>query len=106
MNNALIFFPVVAAGFLLGLLFFGGLAWTTRNGLSSGNPVPWFLASWILRISIVLVGFYVVGGGQWQRLLICLSGFILARMLVVRWNHPERKPGRTEMEVSNETESR
>jgi F1F0 ATPase subunit 2 len=97
MSEILIAFPVLAAGFLLGLVFYGGLSMTTRRGLSSGNPVAWFLASWILRITIVLVGFHLVSGGIWQRLLICLAGIMLARTQVVRRHHPRVKARRVEM---------
>ncbi len=36
--------PVIealAAGMLLGALFFGGLWWTVRRGLTAGNPALW-----------------------------------------------------------------
>lgn len=91
MSNALILFPMLAAGFLLGLMFFGVLVWTTRKGLASGNPVAWFLCSWIARITIVLVAFYLVSGAVWQRVLVCLAGFILARNVVIRRNNQRRK---------------
>jgi hypothetical protein len=35
-------------------------------------------------MSIALAGFYFVSGGQWERLLLCLVGFVIAR-LVVTW---------------------
>jgi F1F0 ATPase subunit 2 len=38
----------------------------------------------LLRTGIVLAGFYFVGGGRWQRLLVCLLGFSIARFLVMR----------------------
>jgi F1F0 ATPase subunit 2 len=31
-----------------------------------------------------LTGFYFVAQGRWQRLLLCLFGFVIAR-LVVKW---------------------
>lgn len=73
------------AGFLLGGIFFGGLWWTVRNGMTSERPGLWFLGSMIVRMTIVMAGFYFVGGGQWERLLSCLFGFIAARSIVVRW---------------------
>ena len=71
-----------AAGVLLGAIFFGGLWWTVRKGMSSEHPVFWFFGSMLLRMSIALVGFYFVSGGQWERLLMCLVGFVAARLLV------------------------
>lgn len=68
-----------SAGVGLGAMFFGGLWWTVRRGVLSEYPALWFLASVVLRTGLVLVGFYVVSGGQWPRLLLCLLGFVLAR---------------------------
>jgi len=74
----------LAAGLLLGAVFFGGLWWTVRKGVSSKNPALWFLGSFLLRISLVLLGFYFVGRGDWQRLMASLLGFIIARFCVMR----------------------
>ena len=43
-----------------------------------------FLGSMLLRMSLTLTGFYFVGGENWERWLLCLIGFVLAR-LVVKW---------------------
>ena len=72
------------AGLLLGGLFFGGLWWTVRKGLSSKHPALWFLGSLLLRTSIVLTGFYFVSGSHWERLLLCLLGFFMAQLVVTR----------------------
>jgi F1F0 ATPase subunit 2 len=84
MNEFLIPAVALAAGFLLGAIFFGGLWWTVRMGVSSKRPALWFLGSMLLRMGIVLFGFYFVGGGNWQRLVACLIGFIIARFCVIR----------------------
>ena len=73
-----------AAGVLLGTMFFGGLWWTVRKGLFSPYSALWFLGSMMLRMSIALVGFYFVGRGHYERLLACLFGFLIARLLVTR----------------------
>ena len=70
------------AGVLLGTIFFGGLWWTIRKGISSKQPAALFFFSLLLRTSIALTGFYVVAHGDWHRVLACLVGFILARILV------------------------
>jgi F1F0 ATPase subunit 2 len=69
---------------LLGALFFGGLWWTVLKGLTSPRPALWFLGSMLLRTGITLSGFYLVSGGDWQRLLACLAGFVIARLVVTR----------------------
>src|SRR5471030_1064586 len=83
MNETLTLTLAGLAGGLLGAIFFGGLWWTVRHGVSSPHPALWFLGSGLLRMSIVLAGFYFVGGGQWRRLLGAFAGFIVARVVVM-----------------------
>ncbi len=84
MNNELYLVMACVAGMLLGGLFFGGLWWTVGKCLTSPHPAQWMLASGLIRMSVTLAGFYFVSGGQWQRLMACLVGFIIAR-LIVTW---------------------
>jgi F1F0 ATPase subunit 2 len=84
MNNFLLLALALVAGLVLGALFFSGLWLTVRKGVFSKSPALWFLGSMLLRMSIVLAGFYFVGGGDWQRLVTCLLGFIIARFIVMR----------------------
>jgi F-type H+-transporting ATPase subunit a len=69
MNNFLLLALALIAGLVLGAIFFGGLWWTVRKGVFSKSPALWFLGSMLLRMSIVLAGFYFVGGGDWERLV-------------------------------------
>jgi F1F0 ATPase subunit 2 len=94
MNETLSLVLALVTGVLLGVMFFGGLWWTIRKGLSSEQPALWFLGSLLLRTSIALAGFYLIARGHWERLLVCLLGFVTAR-LAVTWltrlageNHP------------------
>jgi F1F0 ATPase subunit 2 len=81
------------AGFLLGALFFGGLWWTIGRGVASGQPAVWFACSLLLRMSVVLAGFYFVLGGHPERLLPCLGGFVVARLIVTRLTRPAGESG-------------
>jgi len=85
MNEALPMILPFTVGLLLGMIFFGGLWWTIRKGLSSPRPAVLFLASAVLRMGIVVTGFYFVSDHQWQRILACLVGFIMARLAVTLW---------------------
>jgi len=96
MNNVLFLALALMAGLLLGTIFFGGLWWTVRKGISSKSPALWFLGSMLLRMGIVLGGFYFIGRGDWQRIIVCLLGFIIARIIVMRLT-------RTPIEHSNST---
>jgi len=91
MNETLALALAGLAGAALGAIFFGGLWWTVRRGVSSGHPALWFLGSGLLRTSLVVAGFYFVGGGQWQRLVGALVGFIVARFVVMWLTRPSRE---------------
>jgi F1F0 ATPase subunit 2 len=72
------------AGGLIGTLFFGGLWITVKEAARSKNPAAWFIGSFVLRMAVAMTGFYFVSHGSWQRAMICLVGFIIARLIVIR----------------------
>ena len=84
MNESLSLAAALGAGVLLGAFFFGGLWWTVRQGVSSKRVALWFFGSMLLRMGIVLLGFYVILGSSWQGLLAGLLGFTVARLTVTR----------------------
>lgn len=92
MNEILSLAPALVAGMLLGAMFFGGLWWTVRKGMSSTRPARWFFSSLLLRTSLTLAGFYVVSDGHWEKLLVCLLGFTIARLIVTRLTRLAEKP--------------
>jgi F1F0 ATPase subunit 2 len=92
MNETVTLVLALVTGVLLGAMFFGGLWWTVRKGISSTHPAIWFLGSLLLRTSIVLVGFYVVAWGHWERLLLCLLGFVMARLIVTWFTRAAEEP--------------
>ncbi len=81
-----VFFMIVAfgVGILLGAFYFGGLWWTVLKGVASVRPALWFGSSMLLRTSVILVGFYLVGRDHWARMLVCFFGFVVSRVLVMR----------------------
>jgi F1F0 ATPase subunit 2 len=82
----------LVTGVLVGAIFFGGLWWTVRKGVSSKQPALWFLGSVLLRTAIALAGFYLVARGHWERWLVCLLGFVMARVIVTRFAQAAEKP--------------
>ncbi|MEI6520487.1 MAG: ATP synthase subunit I [bacterium] len=88
MNETVMLSLSLIAGFLLGMLFFGGLWWTIQKSISSKIPALWFIGSMLLRTGITLAGFYFVANGHWERLLICAVGFAIARFIVTRLTCP------------------
>ena len=82
-----------AAGIGLGALFFGGLWWTVQRAVSSAQPALWFAASLLLRTGVVLAGLYWVSGGHWERMVACLVGVVMARVVVMRVTRPSGEHG-------------
>jgi len=84
MNETMQLTLIFIAGLLLGAIFFVGLWLTVLYGISARQPALWFGLSFLLRAVIALSGFYFVASADWKRLLVCLSGFIIARIIVIR----------------------
>jgi F1F0 ATPase subunit 2 len=88
-------------GGLLGAFFFGGLWWTVQKGVASERPALWFLGSLLLRTSVILAGFYSVAQGHWSRLVACLLGFLIARVVLVK--RLKRVPAGEQTQLEKET---
>lgn len=76
------------AGLGLGGFFFGSLWWTVRRALSSQSSGLWHLGGLVVRMAVTMLGFYTVGAGHWERLVACLVGFIVARLVakhIAQW---------------------
>ncbi|MDQ2751842.1 MAG: ATP synthase subunit I [Bacteroidota bacterium] len=83
MNETLSIILAFVAGIPLGIIFFGGLWLTVKKTVIAKIPALWVLGSFIIRVGIVMLGFYFVSSGNWQRLVSCLLGFIVARFVVI-----------------------
>jgi F1F0 ATPase subunit 2 len=94
----------LAAGVVLGIFYFGGLWLTVRKLPGACRPVLLSLSSFFARLAVVLVGFYFVMSGRWERLLVCLVGFLCVRFAAVRlWgsercDHPHKNPNATKVQ--------
>ncbi len=92
MNEGLHLLLAAFAGLLLGAFFFGGLWWTVQRGLTRARPALWFIGSLLLRVGVTVMGFLLVGDGYWQRLALCMAGFIVARWTVQRFTRTTAVP--------------
>jgi F1F0 ATPase subunit 2 len=79
-----IFFLAFAAGLVLGAFYFIALWRTVKKLPDTPSPLRLMLGSFVLRMAVVLPGFYFIMGGEWQRLAVALIGFILMRMILTR----------------------
>jgi F1F0 ATPase subunit 2 len=90
MNEALEVAVALVAGLGLGLFYFGGLWLTIRRLPTSRHPALLTLGSFVGRLLVTLLGFYVVTGGRWELLLSSLVGFLVMRtILVYQWGPPD-----------------
>ena len=85
MNDMIYMTLVFIAGLALGTFFFGGLWVTVKKAVASKIPAIWFFGSFILRVSVVMLGFYYISPGGWQPLIVSVVGFIVARFVVMQF---------------------
>lgn len=77
-------------GIILGFIFFGGLYWSVRNLSTVKYPAFFMIASIILRMAILLIGFFFLINGDYKNLLAALIGVLFVRFVMV-FNLQERK---------------
>jgi F1F0 ATPase subunit 2 len=106
MNDVVYMVFSFIAGLILGTIFFFGLWLTVKKMVDAKKPALLFLSSLFFRVSITLTGFYYISLGNWQRLLICLLGFITARYIIIhRTKSHELKQTQIKKEAGYEAQS-
>jgi F1F0 ATPase subunit 2 len=88
----------LAAGVLLGGLYFQCLWLTARQMAGARRPAVLWAASFALRAAALLAGFPLLASAGWQQLTAGGLGFLAARAAVVRRQRPRRV--RTDVEGS------
>ena len=74
----------LAAGAVLGAVFFGGLWWTVTRALNASIPAVWFGLSALLRMAIVVCGLYYFARLGLPSLVACLCGLLVVRGTIKR----------------------
>lgn len=78
------------AGNVMGLVFFGGLWITVRAVARSHRPMVVMVGSFLFRMTLLAVCFYVLARGtEWIGLLTGLLGIMMARALFVVSARPD-----------------
>ena len=76
---------MLISGSALGLFFFVGLWFTVKQTMLSNKPHLWFILSFVLRITLLLMGFFFISkSGHWQHLACALIGFVITRSILIR----------------------
>ena len=86
MINTLEGLLALLVGAMLGVFYFAGLWWTVRQLGSSQYVALLFVFSLLFRTSMVIVGFYLILGDNWLRLVAGLVGFMVVRFLATRYS--------------------
>ena len=85
MNETIAFIISFISGLLLGWLFFAGLWITLKDIGHTRHPVLRILGSLLLRMGLVLAGFYaLLQWAGWPHLLVATLGFTLLRLVLAR----------------------
>jgi F1F0 ATPase subunit 2 len=91
-NLLISLFLAFVVGIAVGLFYFGGLWVTVRRLSRSRHPGLLMLISLIVRFGVTLGAFYLVMAGRWERLLVCVAGFLVVRIVLVRRWGPVSTP--------------
>lgn len=71
------------AGLILGAFYFTALWYTVRQMSSVKSPARLMIGSFVIRMAIILSGFYLIMGvGHWERLAVAMLGFIIIRKIL------------------------
>lgn len=74
----------LAGGMLLAAIYLAVLWLTVRRLAHVRRPGLLMVASYMLRMLLLIAGLYLLGDSQWQSFVAALAGFILVRTLVLR----------------------
>ncbi len=84
MKDVLVLLASLAAGLILGIIYFRGL-WQTVVRLPDFKRPVWSVTwSFVARVGIVMTGFFFIMQGHLERLAVAMAGFLLARQILVR----------------------
>ena len=71
-------------GLALGLFYFGGLWWTLRIFIQKDRPKLWFGLSFLIRIFVVMLFFWIIIEKNIGAFFISFAGFFLMRFFLIR----------------------
>jgi len=76
-------FYAFIVGIILGIVFFGGLQWTIDRLMKVRYPTALVLVSMVIRMAILLLGFYLLKDGSYYNIPLALLGVVLVRVVMV-----------------------
>ena len=76
--------PAFLAGLALGFFYFGSLWLTVRRVPNARHPVLLVFGSLAGRMAVLQPAFYFIMADRWERMMACLLGFVLVRLVITR----------------------
>ena len=90
MNTVVVLAVAFTVGMVLGAFYFIALWRTVRQLPVAKSPARLLLGSLIIRMVVVMAGFYLVmGAGHWERLTAAMLGFIIVRKILTYFLGPQ-----------------
>lgn len=71
-------------GIAMGFIFFGGLYFTVQRIATLKHPEFFMLLSLLIRLGILLGGFFVIKDGGIKNLLTAMAGVLVARFILIK----------------------
>lgn len=84
----MMFVVAALAGILFGLIYFGGLWLTLQKMGQMDRPILLLTGSFVVRLGLVMTGFYLVSNGRLEYLAVSLITFFLTRFYYIRKIQP------------------
>jgi F1F0 ATPase subunit 2 len=86
------------AGGLLGSFYFSSLWITVQQLPVTQWPIRLMVGSLIGRLAIAMLGFYLIMSDHWDRAILGILGFVLARNILIHYWQPQKSIKLSEME--------
>lgn len=84
-NSIFIWISALITGVFLGIFYFGFLWWSVNRISRTRHPIILTIGGYVIRLAIAILVFYLILRiGDWRALLICLAGFIITRIILVK----------------------
>ncbi|MBU0908996.1 MAG: ATP synthase subunit I [Proteobacteria bacterium] len=83
-DRLLILAAMLVIGFAVGLVYFQGLWLTLSRYSGQKNLGSKLLLSFLIRLTLAIGIFYYSMQDDWQRLILLLIGFLIARQVMIR----------------------
>jgi len=84
MNETILLILALAGGMALGAFYFMNLWKTVKKVTDENRQGMGLVMDFFIRTGVVLVGFYIIMSGRWERIVVAICGFIIMREILKR----------------------